>query len=113
MPSRTQYPHQGVLSRLKVRLSQSLIKITPGLVMLPSKQNYPWEEKNRPRFLEKNQQPKDKTQTEGLMVHGYINGNFAEAPFPLLFLLSQQPSHPPPRNLTAGISLLLLQIFLQ
>lgn len=43
------------------------------------------------------------------MVHGYINGNFTEAPFSLLFLLSQQPSHPPPSNLTAGTSLLLFK----
>lgn len=51
------------------------------MVGLTSKQNYPWKEKNRPEFLEKNQKPKDKMQTENLMVHSYINGNLTKAAF--------------------------------
>lgn len=64
--------------------SLSFFKITPDLVRLPSKQDYPWKEKSRPEFLEKNQQPKDKMQTESLMVHSFINGNLTEALFSVL-----------------------------
>lgn len=73
---------------LKVTFSLSSFKITPALVRVPSKQDYPWKEKSRPEFLEKNQQPKDKTQTESLMVHSFINGNLTKALFSV-------PSAPP------------------
>lgn len=77
---------------LKVMFSVSSIKITPDLVRLTAKQNYPWKEKNRPEFLEKNQQPKDKMQTESLMVHSFINGNLTKA---LFSVLSAPPNSPP------------------
>lgn len=89
LPSGRQCQCQGVLLRLKVMLSLSSTKRTPDLVRWTSEQNYPWKEKNRPEFLEKNQQPKDKTQTESLMVHSFINGNLTKAPF--LFFLRPPP----------------------
>lgn len=83
----------------RLRFHWALSQLTPDLVRLTSKQNYPWKEKNRPEFLEKNQQPKDKMQTENLMVHSYINGNLTKAAFCILFLLPQQLSLLLPSNL--------------
>lgn len=95
---------------LKVTFSLSSFKITPDLVRLPSKQDYPWKEKNRPEFLEKNQQSKDKIQTESLMVHSFINGNLTKA---LFSVLSSSPTALPPtsQELTAGR--VMLQTLLQ
>lgn len=62
-------------------VTELYIKITPALVRLTSKQDYPWKEKNKPEFLEKNQRPKDKMQTESLMGHSCINGNLTKAVF--------------------------------
>lgn len=77
-PLRRQRQCQGVLICLKVTFSWSSVKITPDLVGLTSKQNYPWKEKNRPEFLEKDQQPKDKMQTESVMVHSRVSGNLTK-----------------------------------
>lgn len=113
LPSRRQCHCQGDLTHLKVTFSLSSIKITPDFVRLTPKQNYPWKERNRPEFLEKNQQPKDKMQPESLMVHGYVNGNLTKAPF--LCSLSAPPTafRSTSQELTAGMSLLILQTLLQ
>lgn len=110
LPSRRKCQCQGVLLRLKVTFSLSSLKITPDLVRLPSKQDYPWKEKNRPEILEKNQQPKDKMQTESLMVHSFINGNLTKA---LFSVLSASPTAFPStsQQLTAGR--VILQTLLQ
>lgn len=93
LPSRRQCQCQGVLVCLKVTFSWSSIEITPDFVSSTSKQNYPWKERYRPEFLEKHQQPKDKMQTESLMVHGYVNGNLTNAPGSLFSFCS--PNCPP------------------
>jgi hypothetical protein len=80
---------------------------------LTSKQNHPWKEKNRPEFLDKNQQPEDKMQNDSLMACGYLSESLTKQ---VCFLSFSAPPTTLPDiswQVTASTNVSILQTLLQ